>query len=96
MRANASGSGQHLSRRAMLTLGSLGLESCSAQGQYFGKTIPPRSQTLIYEISAMPVLPLCFDVYTFVQKPYVRGRLGNSIDTPRFSDVSIDTNWRPS
>ena len=46
-------------------------------------------------LRAMPVLPLCFDVYTFLQKPYVRGQLGNSIDTPRFSDVWIDTNWRP-
>ena len=46
-------------------------------------------------LRAMPVLPLCFDVYTFLQKPYVRGQLGNSIDTPRFSDVSIDTAWRP-
>jgi oligopeptide transport system substrate-binding protein len=45
-------------------------------------------------LRAMPVLPLCFDVYTFLQKPYVRGQLGNSIDTPRFSDVSIDTDWR--
>ena len=47
-------------------------------------------------LQAMPVLPLCFDVYTFLQKPYVRGKLGNAIDTPRFSDVWIDTNWRPS
>ena len=36
-------------------------------------------------LRAMPVLPLCFDVYTFLQKPYVRGQLGNSIDTPRLA-----------
>jgi ABC-type oligopeptide transport system substrate-binding subunit len=47
-------------------------------------------------LRAMPVLPLCFDVYTFLQKPFVRGQLGNSIDTPRFSDVWIDTDWRAS
>jgi ABC-type oligopeptide transport system substrate-binding subunit len=47
-------------------------------------------------LRAMPVLPLCFDVYTSLQKPYVRGQLGNSLDTPRFSNVWIDTVWRPS
>ena len=45
-------------------------------------------------LRVMPVLPLCFDVYTFLQKPYVRGQLGNAIDSPRFTDVSIDTGWR--
>lgn len=47
-------------------------------------------------LRAMPVLPLFFDSYSYLRKPYVRGLMPNALDTPSFKDVWIDTNWRPS
>jgi len=44
---------------------------------------------------AIPVLPLFFDSYSYLQKPYVRGLTPNVLDTPSFKDVWIDTSWRP-
>src|SRR5688572_1893161 len=44
----------YISRRALLGFGPWALSFCSQTEQYFGKTIPPRSQTLIYEISSEP------------------------------------------
>jgi oligopeptide transport system substrate-binding protein len=43
---------------------------------------------------AMPVLPLFFDSYSYLQKPYVRGMTPNSLDVPQFRSTWIDTNWR--
>lgn len=55
--------GQHLSRRALLWFGPVALTSCSSPKNYFGKTIPPQSQTLIYEI---PSEPSSFDPATML------------------------------
>src|SRR5215813_12075171 len=41
-------------RRAMLGLGTVTLASCTRREAYFGKSTPPRSQTLIYEIAGEP------------------------------------------
>jgi oligopeptide transport system substrate-binding protein len=47
-------------------------------------------------LRAMPVLPMFFDAYSYLEKPYVRGMTRNALDTPSFKDVWIDTSWRPS
>jgi oligopeptide transport system substrate-binding protein len=45
---------------------------------------------------AMPVVPLYFDSFSFLQKPFVRGLWNNPADVPLFKYASIDTQWRPS
>jgi len=45
---------------------------------------------------AMPVLPLFFDAYSCLQKPYVRNLPLNAYDRPKFKYAWIDTNWKPS
>ena len=45
---------QQLSRRAVLGFGPVALTSCTSQKNYFGNTVPPHSQTLVYEISSEP------------------------------------------
>ena len=47
-------------------------------------------------LRAMPVIPLYFDAWQQLRKPYVRGIEGNSIDAIAFQRAWIDTNWRPS
>jgi len=47
-------------------------------------------------LRAMPIVPLYFDSYSFLQKPFVRGLWINPSDTPLFKYTSIDTNWRTS
>jgi oligopeptide transport system substrate-binding protein len=44
----------------------------------------------------MPLLPMFFDTYCYLQKPYVTGMKLNLLDAPEFKGVGIDTNWRPS
>jgi ABC-type oligopeptide transport system substrate-binding subunit len=46
-------------------------------------------------LRAMPVIPLYFDVLTFLQKPFVRGLTSNPFDIRAFKYARIDTNWRP-
>ena len=46
-------------------------------------------------LRAMPVLPLFFDSYSYLQKPYVGG-LTREFDAPQFKYTWIDTHWRPS
>ena len=47
-------------------------------------------------LRAMPVLPLFFDAYSCLQKPYVRDLPLTAYDRPQFKYAWIDTNWRPS
>ena len=47
-------------------------------------------------LSAMPMLPLFFDSYAYLQKPYVKGMSLNVLDLPAYKDIRIDTNWKPS
>jgi oligopeptide transport system substrate-binding protein len=47
-------------------------------------------------IRAMPVVPLYFDSFSFLQKPFVLGFWHNPADVPLFKYTSIDTHWRPS
>jgi oligopeptide transport system substrate-binding protein len=47
-----------------------------------------------YMLRAMPLLPLFFDTYSYLQKPYVKGMTPNILDVPNFKGVRIDTNWR--
>lgn len=47
-------------------------------------------------MKAMPVIPLYFDTFSFLQKPFVRGLWTNPGDAALFKYVSIDTNWRPA
>ena len=41
-------------RRAVLGLGPLTFASCTRLEPYFGKSTPPRSQTLIYDLGGEP------------------------------------------
>ena len=48
-------------------------------------------------LRAMPVLPLFFDSYAYLQKPYVKGMQAQRSRYCRtYKDVWIDTNWKPS
>jgi oligopeptide transport system substrate-binding protein len=47
-------------------------------------------------LRAMPVLPLFFDAYSCLQKPYVRDLPLDAYDRPQFKYAWIDTKWRPS
>lgn len=47
-------------------------------------------------LRAMPLIPLYFDAWQQLRKPYVRGIEGNAIAAIAFHRVWIDTNWRPS
>jgi len=46
-------------------------------------------------LRAMPVLPLFFDSYCYLEKPYVGGMTKNVLGVPQFKTARIDTNWRP-
>jgi ABC-type oligopeptide transport system substrate-binding subunit len=48
-----------------------------------------------YLLKAMPVLPLLFYSFVFLQKPFVRGLSGNPLDFHPFKYVWIDTGWKP-
>jgi ABC-type oligopeptide transport system substrate-binding subunit len=45
---------------------------------------------------AMPIVPLYFDSFSFLQKPFVRGVWNNSDDVPLFKYTSIEIQWKPS
>jgi oligopeptide transport system substrate-binding protein len=47
-------------------------------------------------LRAMPIIPLFFYSWVYLQKPFVRGLSANAIDVHPFKYVWIDTNWRPS
>jgi oligopeptide transport system substrate-binding protein len=47
-------------------------------------------------LRAMPVLPLFFDSYCYLEKPFVGGMTKNVLGLPQFKTAWIDTNWRPS
>jgi oligopeptide transport system substrate-binding protein len=47
-------------------------------------------------LRAMPVLPLFFDSYCYLEKPFVHGMTRNPLGAPHFKTAWIDTNWRPS
>ena len=46
-------------------------------------------------LEAMPVIPLYFDAWQQLRKPYVRGIEGNAIDAIAFHRAWIDISWRP-
>jgi oligopeptide transport system substrate-binding protein len=47
-------------------------------------------------LRAMPVLPLFFDSYCYLEKPFVGGMTRNLLGVPQFKTGWIDTNWRTS
>ena len=47
-------------------------------------------------LRAMPVLPLFFDSYCYLEKPFVGGMTKNVLGFQEFKTAWIDTNWRPS
>ncbi|HEX2652176.1 MAG TPA: peptide ABC transporter substrate-binding protein [Xanthobacteraceae bacterium] len=47
-------------------------------------------------LAAMPLIPLYFQTYSSLLKPYVRGWAYNALDEHHFKYVWIDRNWRPS
>jgi len=47
-------------------------------------------------LESMPVIPLFFYSWVYLQKPYVKGLAANALDTHPFKYVWIDTKWRPS
>jgi oligopeptide transport system substrate-binding protein len=48
-----------------------------------------------YVLRAMPLLPLWYNTWSYLQKPFVRGLPPNLLDIRLFKCASIDTNWRP-
>jgi ABC-type oligopeptide transport system substrate-binding subunit len=48
-----------------------------------------------YLLKAMPVLPLLFYGFVYLQKPFVRGLGTNPLDAHPFKYAWIDTKWRP-
>jgi len=47
-------------------------------------------------LAAMPLIPIHFQVYSSLVKPYVRGWASNALNEHLFKYVWIDTNWRPA
>jgi hypothetical protein len=47
-------------------------------------------------LAAMPFIPICFQVYSSLVKPYVRGWATNALNEHHFKYVWIDRNWRAS
>jgi hypothetical protein len=47
-------------------------------------------------LRSMPVLPLFFDSYNYLCKPYVSGFEMNVLGGHDFRAARIDTNWRSS
>jgi len=45
-------------------------------------------------LRAMPVLPLFFDTYCYLEKPFIGGMTKNVLGLPQFKTGWIDTNWR--
>ena len=45
-------------------------------------------------LGAMPLIPMYFDVWAYLRKPYVRGLTSNLFDTRSFKYAWIDRNWR--
>jgi oligopeptide transport system substrate-binding protein len=48
-----------------------------------------------YMMQFMPVVPLYFDSWSYLQKPFVRGLWMNPRSQPFFKYAWIDTHWRP-
>ena len=48
-----------------------------------------------YMMQFMPVVPLYFDSWSYLQKPFVRGLWMNPGSQPFFKYAWIDTDWRP-
>jgi oligopeptide transport system substrate-binding protein len=46
-------------------------------------------------LCSMPILPLCYNTWSILQKPFVRGLPPNLLDLRLFKYASIDTGWRP-
>ena len=46
-------------------------------------------------LRAMPIMPLLFYGFAYLQKPYVHGLDANPLDNHPFKYAWIDTNWRP-
>ena len=46
-------------------------------------------------LQSMPLLPLYFDKWTYLRKPFVHGLYLDPLDGITFHDAWIDTNWRP-
>ena len=45
-------------------------------------------------LGAMPVIPMYFDVWAYLRKPYVRGLTSNLFDTRAFKYAWIDRDWK--
>ena len=46
-------------------------------------------------LRSMPTIPLCYNTWSYLQKPFVRGLPFNLLDLRLFKYASIDTSWRP-
>ena len=47
-------------------------------------------------LSVMPFIPLYYDSWKYLQKPFIRGLASNLSDVRLFKYAWIDTDWRPS
>jgi oligopeptide transport system substrate-binding protein len=45
-------------------------------------------------LTAMPLIPMVFDAWAYLRKPFVRGLTSNLFDTRAFKYAWIDPNWR--
>jgi oligopeptide transport system substrate-binding protein len=48
-----------------------------------------------HALRAVPILPLCYNTWSILQKPFVLGLPPNLLDLRLFKYASIDTHWRP-
>jgi len=46
-------------------------------------------------LRGMPILPLFFDRFTYLQRPFVRGLELDPLAGLKFQSAWIDTHWRP-
>ena len=49
-----------------------------------------------YLLRSMSIIPLYFDVFTYLQRPFVRGLEIDPLANITIHSAWIDTNWRPA
>lgn len=85
-----------ITRRTAIGLSPLALAACGRREENFGRSAPPSTQTLIYEIPAEPsgLDPApCLAASEYYIWPALFARRARHTG---FKGVWIDTNWRPS
>ena len=61
-----------------------------------GERMRKQAECERYVLRSMINLPLFYNTWSCLQKPFVRGLPFNLVDYRHFKYAWIDTNWRPS